>query len=80
MEQMKFCHSCGIPLAQPLAGNVRGDFCGNCLDDAGGRHPREVVQTGVAHWLMSFTPGAAMDVCMARADLYLQAMPAWADK
>jgi hypothetical protein len=80
MEQMKFCHSCGIPLTGPQAGNVQGDYCGNCVDDTGKCQPRAVVQAGVANWLMMFTPDTSMDVCMQRADHYLRAMPAWADK
>ena len=80
METMQFCHSCGMPLQSPMAGNVQGDYCGNCLDESGKLNPKEAVQAGIAHWLMSFTPDATMELCLARANHYLKAMPAWAEK
>ncbi|MBN2717385.1 MAG: hypothetical protein JXX14_16145 [Deltaproteobacteria bacterium] len=78
MEQMQFCHSCGMPLQNPMAGIVQGNYCGNCANESGHLNPREAVQAGIAHWLMSFSPDVTMEICMTRADHYLKAMPAWA--
>ncbi|MBN2530600.1 MAG: hypothetical protein JXR76_29705 [Deltaproteobacteria bacterium] len=80
METMKFCLSCGIPLQSPAAGRVKGDYCGNCADEAGNLKPREEVQGGIAYWLNSFSPDVDMNICMSRAKYYMKAMPAWADK
>ncbi|MBN2340830.1 MAG: hypothetical protein JXX29_12680 [Deltaproteobacteria bacterium] len=79
METMQFCHSCGMPLQSPMAGQIHGNFCGNCATADGTLNPREAVQTGIAHWLLSFSPDVTMDTAMIRADHYLRAMPAWAE-
>ena len=80
MENMQFCHSCGIPLQGTGAGDASGNYCGNCLDDTGRLKPKDAILAGIAQWLMMFTPNATMEMCMSRANHYLNAMPEWAEK
>lgn len=80
MEKVEFCQSCGIPLSSPVAGECKGNYCGNCTDETGALHPKDAIQAGLAHWLQSFSAGVSIDECMKRASSYMAAMPAWAGK
>ena len=55
------------------------NYCKFCVDEGGNLYPREVVQKGVAEWLQMINPADTKGDFMKRADLYLQAMPEWAE-
>lgn len=78
--EMKFCRSCGIILDGNIAKESSNSLCQWCVDENGNLKPKEVVQAGVAEWLKSFSPSEGNPDFMKRADSYLNAMPAWADK
>ncbi len=71
----RFCQSCGMPLPE----NDQADYCRYCTDENGKLKPREAVREGIAAWLEQFTPDRKADF-RKRADSYLNAMPAWAEK
>jgi hypothetical protein len=72
----KFCLSCGMP----LDGKSTMKYCKYCTDEKGELKSREAVREGVAAWLMMFTPDPNSVDMKARAESYLNAMPAWAKK
>mgnify|MGYP005861232905 FL=1 len=78
--EVKFCQSCGIILDGNVAKEVAMGCCGYCVDEKGELKPKEVVQTGIAEWLKSFAPKQDGIDFMKRAESYMNAMPAWADK
>lgn len=70
--QPTFCHSCGMP--------TEGEqYCRYCRDESGNLKPREAVREGISQWLASWAPDKTADFGK-RADAYLAAMPAWAEK
>jgi len=75
-----FCYSCGIPLTGEGEQQIRGNYCQYCADETGNLYPRELVQKGIADWLQQFTPQDQSADFMKRADYYMKAMPAWAEK
>jgi hypothetical protein len=78
--EMKFCHSCGIILDGNVAKETAPNLCGYCTDENGNLKPKEVVQAGIAEWLKSFANVNGNVDFMKRADSYMKAMPAWAEK
>lgn len=78
--EMKFCQSCGIILDGNIAKEAKSGFCTWCVDEQGNLKPKEAVQAGVAEWLKSFAPADGKADFMKRAENYLNAMPAWAEK
>jgi len=74
----QFCLSCGIPLNLDFV-KPRGDYCQNCTTEDGALISREAIQKGIAEWLKQWAPDKTADF-MKRADNYLKAMPAWAEK
>lgn len=75
----KFCHSCGAPLDMPDFKGPAENYCKYCTDESGNLKARDEVQKGCAEWFKSWQPGVDDTKAMARADLYLQSMPAWAE-
>jgi uncharacterized Zn finger protein (UPF0148 family) len=75
----QFCQSCGMPLNDDSKHANSGTYCKYCADENGKLNPREAVQAGIAEWLKMFAPTKEGADFMKRADVYLQAMPAWAD-
>jgi hypothetical protein len=75
----QFCQSCGMPLKDDSKHTNSGTCCKYCADENGKLNPREAVQAGIAEWLKMFAPTKEGTDFMKRADVYLQAMPAWAD-
>ena len=73
---MEHCQSCGMP----LSGEAQGGLCQYCVDENGNLKPREEVQTGISEWLKQWAKEEGSADFMKRADNYLKAMPAWADK
>jgi hypothetical protein len=49
------------------------------VDEQGDVRPREAIQAGVAEWFLSWQPGIDRPTAEQRADLYLKAMPKWAE-
>ena len=76
----KYCNSCGMPLSGEDGKDYRGDLCNYCSDEGGNLYPRELVQKGIAEWLKQWSPESASADFMERADHYLKAMPAWAER
>jgi len=73
------CYAC----AAPLSGDFKGSsdtYCKYCVDEKGKLKPRLDIQRGIAQWLQSWQPSLSDAVALTRADLYMRAMPAWADK
>jgi hypothetical protein len=70
MEQ-KYCLSCGIPVEEER------NNCKFCADENDKLYPKEVIQKGVAEWLMKITPEKEGIDFMKRAGYYLDSMPAW---
>jgi len=78
-QQMKFCHSCGMPLDGQMGKEVADNYCHYCADESGELKPREAVQTGIIEWLKMFAPEGSNPNYVKRADSYMKAMPAWAE-
>lgn len=73
------CYACGAP----LAGDFKGSsdvYCRHCCDNRGQLRPRADIQRGIAQWFRSWQPSLDESTSLRRADLYMRAMPAWADK
>ena len=77
--EMKFCHSCGIPIGAPNTPKARGDYCEHCTDETGALKPKTEVEQGIAMWLKGFSPNVSDAELGVRAQRYLSAMPAWAE-
>jgi hypothetical protein len=77
---MTMCHSCCAPLDNPEMKGVSDKYCKYCADDKGNLKPRAEVQKAIAHWFKTWQPGVDDTKAMNRAGLYMQSMPAWADK
>ena len=75
----KFCYACAAPLELPA--NIGGaeHYCKSCVDENNKPLSREKIQQGVAGWFQEWQPGITEDQALKRADLYLSAMPEWAD-
>ena len=76
----KFCHSCGMPLMGEAEKTARGDFCQYCADEAGNLYPKEMVKKGISEFLASWAPTKEGVDFGARAEAYMNAMPAWAER
>lgn len=74
----KFCESCAVPLANPDFKGPSEQYCKYCSDEKGNLQPREAILGGITKWLESWQPGITEEQAKARAELYMQAMPAWA--
>ncbi len=77
-DEMNLCQSCAAPRFNPDFKGASDLDCKHCTDPEGKLVPREQVQKGVVQWFLQWHPGIDESKAMARADLYLQAMPAWA--
>lgn len=75
--EMRFCHSCSMPLTGSDGTTVAGNYCQYCSDESGNLKTREEVKQGIAEWLGSWSPGVDSAECLRRAEHYMQAMPAW---
>ena len=72
------CHSC----TAPLAGDYKGPsdkYCKYCTDEAGNLKPREEILSGLSEWFQGWQR-VSPDLARKRAELFMQAMPAWADQ
>ena len=75
----KFCHSCAAPLSGEFKG-LAENYCKYCSDEHGSLKSREEVRRGVAEWFKGWQPDLDDEKALARADAYLDAMPAWAEQ
>ena len=75
----RFCYSCGSPLSMPDFRGPAEHYCRFCTDDRGELKSRESVQEGIAQWIMGWQPNMSFEKALARAELYMKAMPTWAD-
>jgi hypothetical protein len=75
---MQFCFSCAVPLT-PEVVSPNAQYCKHCADEHGVLHSREIIQSGIAQWLMMIQPELAKEIADERAGYYLKAMPAWAE-
>lgn len=71
------CLSCGMPL---VGQNVSSHYCEYCSNEDGTLKSREEVQQGIAGWLAGWCPEPQDVDFMQRANNYMKAMPAWAQK
>jgi hypothetical protein len=71
----KHCHSCG----GPLAAGVTSTYCQYCVDASGKLKAYDEIKAGIAEWLSSWSPKEGVDFAR-RADAYMKAMPAWANR
>ncbi len=79
-DRLSYCMSCGMPLSMPDMKGRSEQFCKHCGDDAGEVKSREEILNGIAWWLKSWQPGLSDAEAKKRAEHYMKAMPAWADK
>jgi hypothetical protein len=69
-----------MPLADnPEARSPNELYCKHCADEQGNLKPRGQVAAGVAWWLKSWQEGITQEQAERRADLFMRALPAWAE-
>ncbi len=77
---MKHCQSCGMPLIPDNSRDGVENYCMYCTNEEKVLKTRQEVQYGIAEWLKMFLPEDQKKVdVVKRADMYLKAMPAWAE-
>jgi hypothetical protein len=55
-------------------------YCNHCTDEGGDLNvAKSEVQEAIAAWFRSWQPNLDDEEAMKRADLYLRAMPEWAE-
>ena len=75
-----WCHACGMCLETPGFKGNSEIYCIHCTDEDGNMNvARDEVQQAMANWFKSWQPNLDHEKAMRRADLYLRAMPHWAD-
>lgn len=77
--EMKYCHSCGMPVTNETAAEKTDKYCQYCADDNGDLKSREEIKAGIAQWLNGFTPEDKEADYNKRAEFYMKSMPAWAE-
>ena len=73
------CYACGAPLTGDFKGQSEV-YCKGCCDTKGQLKSRADIQRGIAQWFRSWQPNLDESTSLKRADLYMRAMPEWADK
>ena len=73
------CHSCSAPLSGEFKG-TSVNYCKYCTDEKGALLPREAIKKGITQWLKGWQPGLGDEEAVKRAEYYMKAMPAWADR
>ncbi len=73
------CYACGAPLNSKMD-DLSRNYCNGCCDSQGVLKPRAEIQRGIASWFMTWQPNLDEHTALERADLYMRAMPEWADK
>ena len=75
----KFCYACGSPLSVLDFKGIKENYCRFCTDKDGKLKSKEEIMLGIARWLRSWQPDLDDKKAEHRAELYLKAMPEWAD-
>ncbi len=73
------CHSCAMPLDVPDFKGPADDYCRYCTDESGNLQSREDIQKAIAQWFRTWQPDVGEQKALVRAEVYMNAMPAWAD-
>ncbi|MFQ6008618.1 MAG: zinc ribbon domain-containing protein [Candidatus Zixiibacteriota bacterium] len=76
----KYCFSCAAPLNMPDFKGPSENYCKYCTDESGNLKSREAIQKGIADWFQSWQTDIDNETALNRAESYMQAMPAWAEK
>ena len=77
---MMWCHACGMCLETPGFRGKSEIYCCHCTDEDGDLNvSKSEVQEAIAAWFRSWQPNLDEEEAMKRADLYLRAMPEWAE-
>ncbi|HEX2957965.1 MAG TPA: zinc ribbon domain-containing protein [Chitinispirillaceae bacterium] len=76
---IKYCQSCVIPLTPDMAGPSE-KFCRHCTTPDGTLQSREYVKAGITQFFLMVEPGISQETADKRAEYYMKAMPAWAEK
>jgi hypothetical protein len=69
-----------MPLFGPDGKEALGNYCQYCVDEQGNLKLKEEITKGIAGWLQSWSPESKDVDFMKRAESYMKAMPAWAEK
>lgn len=77
--EMKYCQSCVIPLTPDMTG-LSDKYCKHCTDPDGTLKSREQVKAGITQFFLMVEPGISQEVADKRAEFYMKAMPAWAQR
>ena len=72
------CHSCSAPLN--VFKGASDIYCKYCSDETGKLKSYEDCREGVVHWLSSWQPNLDRVTGLVRAEHFMKAMPAWADR
>jgi hypothetical protein len=76
---MEHCQSCAMPMEQPEQHSPDPRYCAHCADDEGRLRAEAEVARGIAEWFKMWQPGLDDARALARAEIYMKSMPAWAD-
>ncbi|UCD18585.1 MAG: hypothetical protein JSV44_06695 [Candidatus Zixiibacteriota bacterium] len=76
----KFCHSCSAPLNMSDFRGPAEDYCKYCTDESGNLKSRQEIRQGIAQWFKGWQPNLDEQTAIIRAELFMKAMPAWADE
>jgi hypothetical protein len=79
LSSSRFCRSCMASLSDPENRGKAEQYCRWCSDDQGRLLSREQAHEVMTDWFMSWQEGISRSEAGRRADLYMQAMPAWND-
>ncbi len=76
---VKHCYSCAAPLNVPEFQGKTENYCINCVDKNGKLRSRNEVKSGLVEWFNTWQPDLDPKESLLRAELYMRAMPAWAN-
>jgi len=75
-----YCLSCTAPLSNPEFKGASDTYCKYCSDAKGKLKSRDEVKQGIVEWFKTWHPAASVKTLSARAEHFMKAMPAWAEK
>jgi hypothetical protein len=71
------CQSCSVSLLDEDHRGVSDRYCRFCADEHGRLKPKNEVRSLIARWFQYWQVDLSDDEATRRADLYMQALPAW---
>jgi hypothetical protein len=77
LPEVGYCRSCSVSLGVPHNRGVSDRYCRFCSDEEGHLKPRDEIQRLIAEWFEGWQGGLSRNEAMRRAQLFMQAMPAW---